>query len=283
MVLPWMLSAPAEQEPEVHRIPEDEVRSPPHDERVVVASWNLAHGRGRGAHQGLQSESRIRAELDAIAAVLRREGVDLAGLQEVDGRSWWNGGIDLTRHVAHAAGFAEVVRGDQVATWGLHYGTGLAATGHLHDARAYAFPPSAYAPGKGFTLARWSPDGQRVATVVSVHLHFAPGRRRRREALRLIEILEHAPRPLIVCGDLNAGWRRGLGVPALLAERLGLVAWRPEESMPSMVGRRARFDWILVSPPLRFLDCRHLAEIHSDHRAVVASLAWPQDAEQARR
>ena len=279
MVLPWMLSAPAEQVPEVHPLPPEDRRPEPDGHRLVVASWNLAHGRGRSVHQVLRSEARMRRELDAIAGILRRERVDLAAFQEVDGRSWWNGGVDQTRHVAHAAGFSAVVRGDQVATWGLHYGTGIAACGHLANPRAVAFPPGAYAPGKGFTLARWSPDGRRAATVVSAHLHFVPGRRRHREAAMLVEWLEHAPRPLIVCGDFNAGWRRGAGIVARIAEHLDLQAWQPLERMPSLVGRRARIDWILASAPLRIVDYRHLAEVHSDHRAVIAELDWPVDEE----
>lgn len=279
-MLPWMLSAPAEQAPEVHRLPVDDARPDPSGSRLVVASWNLAHGRGGGLiHQALRSEAAIRAELDGVACALRRERVDLAAFQEVDGRSWWNGGIDLCRHVAHAAGFAAVVRGDQVATWGLHYGTGISALGVLDRPRAHAFPPGPYAPGKGVTIASWSPDGHRRATVASAHLHFAPGPRRAREAGRLIELLADAPRPLILCGDFNAGWRRGRGLAARIAAELDLDAWRPDDGMSSLFGRRARIDWILASRPLRIVGCRHLDDCHSDHRGVVAEIEWPEEAD----
>jgi endonuclease/exonuclease/phosphatase family metal-dependent hydrolase len=281
MVLPWMMSAPAEQVLEIHPVAAATGRASRHHDRLRVATWNLAHGRGTGFHQALLAEPVIRDKLDEIARVLIREHVDLAALQEVDGRSWWNGGLDMARHLAHSGGFAELTRGDQVATWGLHYGSALLTTGGLADARAVAFPPSAFAPGKGFTFARWWAGEGRVATVATLHFHFAPGGRQRREAELLIDVLRDAPRPLIVCGDFNAGWRSGRGLPARVAEALGLEAWQPQDRTPTLVGRRSRIDWILVSAPLRIVEQRTLPDILSDHRGVIAEIEWPRDEAQA--
>ena len=83
---------------------------PPDDGRLRVSTLNVAHGRGTGFHQALQSEEQIRAQLVAAAALLAAEEPDVIALQEVDQPSIWSGGVDQIAVIADeidAPGFGQ--------------------------------------------------------------------------------------------------------------------------------------------------------------------------------
>ena len=81
---------------------------------LKVMTLNVAHGRGDGPNQVLQKGKTIRANLDEIAAVLRRVGPDMAAIQEADGPSVWSGKVDQVSYLAEKAGFAYSVHGEHV-------------------------------------------------------------------------------------------------------------------------------------------------------------------------
>lgn len=274
--MPWTLSAPIEQTPPIRRAAA-EAPAPLADAGTVrVLSLNIAHGRARGLHQSLIDRQRLLGNLATIGALIADQDADLVALQEADTAAWWSGGIDQVERIARAAGLPTWVQGDQVRSLGLRYGTALLARGRLHDARAWTFPAGPLAPGKGFTVARWQAGAERTASVVSVHLHFASGARQRRQAELLAQRLRELPRPLIVCGDLNAGYRPRGGVVRDLMRTLDLATWRPDDAeLATFPAGERRLDWIMVSEPLQISDLRTLPDPVSDHRALVAEVVWP--------
>ena len=81
---------------------------------LTVMTLNLAHGRSTGFHQLLTSNRRLRDNLEAVAAVMNREGPDVVAVQEADGPSVWSGRFDHVEYVADAAGYPVHLRGDHV-------------------------------------------------------------------------------------------------------------------------------------------------------------------------
>ena len=81
--------------------------------------------------------------------------------------------------------------------------------------------------------------------------------------------------PIIVAGDLNGEWKKEGSAVRVLAERFGLLPYRPEAedlgTYKSVTGKR--LDWILVSPDLNFVSYRVVPEVLSDHLAVVAEIS----------
>ncbi|MDA3960980.1 MAG: endonuclease/exonuclease/phosphatase family protein [Planctomycetota bacterium] len=270
MVIPWMLSAPLHQVLQVSKAAEAGDCNP---NTLTIASLNLAHGRSTGMHQMTQARGTIQKHLDQAGALLRAHQVDLVALQEVDHKAWWSHHIDQATHVAQAAQLPNVVGGAQVDAFGLRYGTAIAAKGQLSDAEAFAFSAGPFAPGKGFTVARWDAGHGRTATVVSLHFHFLSGARQRAQAEQLVATLEQLPRPLIVCGDFNASWAP---LVERIASALDLNTWQIEDRTATL-RYGGRIDWILVSKNLHIVAQETLIDAPSDHAAIVATIAWNND------
>jgi endonuclease/exonuclease/phosphatase family metal-dependent hydrolase len=241
--------------------------------RLRVLTQNLAHGRGTGLHQALQSGEAARATLDRLAAILARREPHLLAVQEADGPSWWSGSFDHVAHLARRGGWPYRARSAHVDGLGLAYGTALLATVPLTEAEALTFEPSPPTFAKGCTLATFAWPGRtdRRGTVASVHLDFSRAAVRRRQVARLIAALAERPRPLLVLGDFNSGWQ-DRGVLRRLCAELDLRPWRPTEATPTFPTLERRLDWILISPDLRFHRRALVRHELSDHLGVLAEL-----------
>ncbi len=236
---------------------------------LTVATWNCAHGRGTGPDLRRWLPARRRHTLAAIGHTLADEGVDVAALQEIDGPSWWSGGFDHPHHVAKAGRFHHGVHGHHVHRAGLRYGTALLARVPLADPQVTRFASSFPTPRKGFVVARLQLEGRPV-DVVSVHLDFARAAARRRQLDELADTLVARATPTVVMGDLNDEPNRPL-VQAFLA-RTGLRAVADDCITFPKLGRR--LDVVFVSPEL-VVDGHRVLEVDlSDHRPVLARIAW---------
>lgn len=239
-------------------------------DRLRVMTLNLAHGRGTSFHQGIVPPGRIRANLDRIADVTVEESVDVAGLQEADGRALWSGHFDHVAYLAEAGDFSWWVRGGHARFGSMRYGTGLVGNATVKEAEAIDF--DTFGPGfhKGYTVSTVSLDGVEI-DVVSVHLDPLLGIRRRKQVRQIVEHLQGRNRPRIVVGDFNVEWRDD-GPIDMLAQELDLQVYRPEaDDLPTF--KKRRLDWILISADMlefeeHFVVNREL----SDHRAVIADI-----------
>jgi len=242
---------------------------------IQVMTLNLAHGRGEGWHQALAKRSTIEANLDEVGKVLRRERPDVVALQEADGPSAWSGKFNHVEHLARAAEYAHFFRGEHVRGLKLSYGTALVSRLPLAEAASHTFAASPPTPPKGFVAARvrWPGRPGLRLNVVSVHLDFSRKSVRNEQVADLAEHLAKREGPTIVLGDFNSDWSRPDGAVRTLAERLQLRAYEPAAAkMATFPETGKRLDWILISPPLEFVEYRTLPDPLSDHRAVVAVL-----------
>jgi endonuclease/exonuclease/phosphatase family metal-dependent hydrolase len=238
---------------------------------LKVLSLNVAHGRGDGRNQALQKTAAIREHLGQVADVLRREKPDVVGLQEADGASAWSGEFDHVAELARLGEFSHRFRGEHVQSMGLSYGTALLSRFPLVEPRSKAFAPSRPTPNKGFVRAEvaWPGTPELRVEITSLHLDFARNSVRRKQIDELATELAGRQRLRIVMGDFNAGWSDEHSPVKALAERLKLAAWKPDDREPTF-GKKQRLDWVLVSGPLEFVECKVLPDQVSDHRAVVA-------------
>jgi endonuclease/exonuclease/phosphatase family metal-dependent hydrolase len=256
---------------------------------VRLATFNLLHG--RSPHDGVVDPARLHAsarELDA----------DVLALQEVDRGQDRSGHVDQTALVAEALGagharFAPVLIGTPGWQWRTArsaddatdpaYGVGLVSRHPVARWRRIALGGSpARLPvlidGRRLALVRDEPrvavaavlaPPAPVATVVAVHLSFAPGVNVL-QLLRLARALRDAPRPLVVLGDLNLpgpvptavlpGWRalgRAVTFPTTAPSlQLDHALARDDPARPLPAVERA------FAMPLAV----------SDHRALVVDL-----------
>lgn len=245
-----------------------------HDGRLRIMTLNMAHGRGDGIHQLLQGTATTRANLDAIAALLRESGAAVVALQEADGPSFWSGNFNHIGYVASNGDFSQSVHGTHANGLGLSYGTALISSVDLGNPKAITFDPALSPVPKGFVVSTiiWPGMSGIAVDVVSVHLDFASEATRKRQARVLIETLRERNRPVILMGDFNAGWERDSTVQYISRE-LALTAYRPEDKgLETFPAFGERLDWILVSPEIAFHSYRVVSKTVSDHRGVLAEL-----------
>lgn len=230
---------------------------------------NVAHGRGAGDNQtgqvGKEAED-IRANLDAIAELLRSEQPDIVCLQESDAPSWWSGNFDHRRHIGEAAGLHNGVGGPHVHGLGLEYGTAILAQLPLTDAVSHAFPPNPPTTTKGYVVARVA-----GLDVVSVHLDFANPAIRQDQVDQMITELGQRVGPLLIAGDFNCRHTDGSPV-SRLAEALGLTIAGAGDPTPTYPAHESIIDYVLVPPSWTVTAYRVSDVVVSDHQAIIVDL-----------
>jgi endonuclease/exonuclease/phosphatase family metal-dependent hydrolase len=245
-----------------------------------VLTLNLRHARGPGSGRLVQDVPAFRRRVDAVAAMLRRERVDVAAFQEVDAESVWSGGFHHLESVAEAIGWGEPAFGPYsrmktAGGSGVESGSAVIARYPLVnvDWGRFTGPPLDH---KGYVVAtvRW--EGREI-DVVSVHLHSVLTAIRLDQVRALVGELADRGRPLIVTGDFNCGLDDEEKTLRVLAEKLRLEAWRPKakDLATHPVGRATRrIDWIFATAELEIVALRNLPDRISDHHAVLAEIAW---------
>ena len=254
----------ANQRPTAERLPS-----------LKVMTLNAAHGRKDGSHQLLQKRAAIKANLNDIALILKREKPDIVALQETDGPSAWSGGFDHVRHLAHRAEYPFSVRGEHVKGKRNVYGTALLSALPLHTPVSIRFSPSPPTFSKGAVIStiQWPGSLDLSIDVISVHLDFARKSIRKKQARELVDRLKAQGRPLIVMGDFNCELTSSETTLPFLTDKLGLEAYRPEaKDLHTYPLSGRRLDWILTSPELEFSNYSVFHDTLSDHLGVVAEL-----------
>ncbi len=250
------------------------------DASMKVLTLNIAHGRRLATHQSFCKRETIEANLQGIAVVLERERPDVVALQEAEGPSFWSGNFDHVARLAELAGLEHHFRGEHVSRGvgdkRVSYGAALLAGTELGEPTSCKFKVTRPTPTKGFVFATVAfPGTDLKVDVVSVHLDFARGSKRREQVELLAAKLAGRGRPLVVMGDFNCGWSGKEDSLRLLGEKLGVRPFRPEaEGLLTFESNRPRrrLDWILISPELDFETYATLPDQVSDHLGVAATL-----------
>jgi endonuclease/exonuclease/phosphatase family metal-dependent hydrolase len=244
---------------------------------LKVVTLNLAHGRKDAWHQALLKRATIQANLDEIVRILMHEQPDVVALQEADAPSLWSGRFHHVAYLSEKTGISYFVLGEHVRRMKLAYGTALISRHHLHGAMSHRFAPSPPTQLKGMVSGaiHWPGKQHVLLDLVSAHLDFSRKSVRQRQAREIIQRLAGHQRPLVLMGDFNCGFCTKDTTLSMLARELNLQTHEPGATeMVSFPLRNKRFDWIMISAELAFLEYRTLPDVLSDHRAVMATLKF---------
>ena len=248
-----------------------------------VLSLNIAHGVRQPMLGFMATRQDVEHNLSAIGRALARENADVVGLQEVHVHGLPEEDVlDHLQLLAEGAGYSNRFYGNHYVPnrKDLQKGTALLSHGALEDVRSRAFA-AADGDDHGWVVATIRPEGLDGAEIDVVNVHLDPFSPSRRVAQMqdLVETFRERTRPLVVMGDFNSDWGGRDGVRHL-AEALKLTAHRPKDgprTYPTALPVQ-RLDWILVSSELRILRHRTFSEPATDHRGVVAEVAFSPQA-----
>jgi endonuclease/exonuclease/phosphatase family metal-dependent hydrolase len=250
--------------------------------RIRLMTFNLAHGRGLGLYQGFTREAKLRANISAIARLMRELRVDLAALQEIDEDSHWHRGVRMMDLLSEEAGFAHNMMGVNNRRAGdkpLAYGNALLSKlpVELWDNQPFG---DASLGEKGFMYAELALGGPYLLPLINLHLDYRSRIRRIGQVERLIDYMAARPArpdrvhlPPIVCGDFNSrAERAGDAVMHLfrhLVEQNGCCLY-PENArtFPSFFPSRG-IDFAFVPSGFRVSECHVIPALLSDHRPVL--------------
>ena len=238
---------------------------------LTLLSINMAHGRGDGRNQILQSNKVIKTYVKKIADIIKKENADVVALQEADAPSWWSGDFSHVNYVAEHSAMSFALQGKHVNGLGLQYGASLVTKLNVTEAISQTFERSIPTFSKGFVMAtcQWN---DLTFDVVSLHLDFSRESVRVKQLELLAQKIKENHRPLIVMGDFNTDMSKEL-LPNFM-KKLHLHTWKPNDksiiTFPSFGG--ARLDWVLVSSEFEILTQEVLDDVVSDHKVVKVVL-----------
>jgi endonuclease/exonuclease/phosphatase family metal-dependent hydrolase len=150
------------------------------------------------------------------------------------------------------------------------YGIGIAAHSHHFESFEHLLP--SFKEQRGALEVRLrNIGGLHSVTVFCTHWGLHPDERKL-QAEALADLVKAAPRPLVVCGDLN---EEATGEAfRLLVDRTGLIDSDAAQNHTTFVSSNpdVRIDFVLHSEELRVTHCEALASLASDHLPVLADL-----------
>ena len=227
-----------------------------HAGSLRVVTWNLHGGVGLDGIRDYQRLMKCLASLD----------VDIAALQEVDGRLWEEAG-NVAEAFQHYLGLHGVFAASIESPDG-HYGQMLLSRWPFRSSEIHDLSVPGSEPRRAIvaTIQTMSGGLRIIATHLGLKL-----RERRIQAERLSDIVSRSQTPTILLGDFN-DWARFQGKRGLL-ERV-LPSYTRHRTFPSRSPLFA-LDRIYCHPAGLLRSSRVVkgAELLSDHLPVVADLA----------
>ena len=250
----------------------------PSDIMLRIASFNIANARGNTDELFFKPpEEVVREHLDEIVAMLEREQIDIACLNEVDYDSNRTYGIDQAEYIARALGFGHVAK--EVSFEGgstLTFGNAIVSRFPVEVQHTQHYAPTAAEQlkhsFKSFVDCNVLLDDYTLSLVLT-HLESRSSEVRLEEVPVLLDYVEQT-RPHLLLGDLNSepgkpAFERLTGSGLLHNPYVGLPSY------PSDAPRRA-IDHIWVVDPAQ--EVMAITDYHtrsipaSDHAAVIAEV-----------
>ena len=267
------------------------------DRPLRVACYNIAHGRGlvESNWEGGDRAARI-ARLDRIAELLRDINADVVVLNEVDFDSSWSYSVNQARYLARKAGYSHWVEQRNLdlglVIWKWRFGNAILSKYPIENARVTDLPGystwETVLAGKKRAVACDIKVGDRSVCLVGAHLSHRSEAVRVRSVAALVDVAAKSNLPTIVAGDLNsspptfpesvqdangnnaiaaldkAGWFQRTPTSLITANDMTYHSRQPSRVI----------DWIVIPPKWQFLHYQVKSSKLSDHRPVVADIAF---------
>jgi len=245
-----------------------------------VLTLDLNHGMGTDTVVKGSAEAALRGRLGVVAALLRREAVDVAAFQEASPSLGWSEGLDTVEFLSEKSGLPHWHHGMHVpppapGLGRVPHGTALVSRHPLTRLSGGSFVDYP-AESSGFVVAAVVLAGREI-DVVSVDLGGPLSALRLEQMRAMVAGLRARGRPLVVLGDMNCAMLDPEKTLRELSGAFALEAWRADDASIATfpAGRPTRrLDWILTSPELEIRTHRVLPDLVSDHRAVLAEIGW---------
>jgi len=248
-----------------------------------ILALNIAHGRNQAANQLLLEKQDIENNLKAVAQLLVQYSADVVALQEADGPSRWSGNFDHVEFLARESGYPWHYRANHAESWLFSYGTAILSRLPVAETIQHTFEPSPPTMNKGFLLnrVRWDNNNENGhvfnVDIISVHLDFSRHSVRDAQIAEMSAVLANREGPMIILGDFNSEWFSDESVVKKLAENGGMSVYRHNAKDLPTYKSKYRYDWILISEELAFIDYTVLPDAVSDHSAVMAEIRLKTD------
>lgn len=210
-----------------------------------------------------------RRDTARIAAAVAAHSPDVVCFQEVHQRLPWSGLIDQPRRLRKELGLGFTFQANlSVGVGG--YGLGVATEYPVLTVQKHSLPSVGEQRG-ALEVRLETPDGP--LTVFCTHWGLKRDERER-QARQMTEWVNGAPRPLVVCGDLNEAFVADY-IQRLLRET-GLRDADAEADRPTYPADapRARIDAVFYSDGLRFQTLTVGDSQASDHVPLWADFDW---------
>ncbi len=255
--------------------------------RIKLITFNMAHGRGLGLHQGLSKNRKILNNLEKIAGLLRDSGADVIALQEVDTDAIWTGNHNQVHYLQQALGFPYSVIGTNNfghRSLPLHYGNALISRFPiLFDQNIRFADKDRRLGGKGCLYVEIDAGGRKLP-LLNLHLDHKSRRERLSQIEKVIGFVQERRNQTqsnqfcspVLCGDFNS---RNVPLDATsklhswLNESLDFENYillpSKERTFPAHWPQRT-IDFIFLPEPFRQPQCRVLRGYWSDHLPVLA-------------
>ncbi len=268
-------------------------------ESLRIASYNIAHGRGRAA-SNWEGGSRAAREsrLAAIADLLGEADVDVIVLNEVDFDSTWSGGVNQAHYISERIGMpylAEQRNFDiDVPFFSCRTGNAVLSRYPIIEAEVVDYPSfsrleTILAGKKRGMVCTLDLGGSRRVDVLAVHLEYRAEATRVESAQCILKLADDAVNPLIAAGDFNS---TPIGFPESQVDSAGrsamsklLVSGRfatlpdgqpVEEDLTFRSFDPDRIiDWVLVPPDWSIVSREVLKSDLSDHLPVIMEVRLP--------
>lgn len=214
----------------------------------------------------------LRADhIEEIAATIRQHRPDLVAINEAHRETWQARFEDQTAQLQKLTGM-RIVFGRSYRFLGGDFGNAVLARGEILSSRVHDLPGTGEPRSLLETIIRVK-DG----TVQFYSTHTSAwgslGREPRAAQLQCINAhVRTSGLPYIVAGDLNAP-ADAPEIREFLAGNALLIAGDPKVGTHRITEQR--LDYILTDPRWRVVEARVLDEGPSDHRPLLAELAYP--------
>lgn len=233
---------------------------------IRVMSYNIHHCNPPSKKNG-------EIDLDAIAAVIKKQKPDLVALQEVDVNTARSGKVNQAAEIAEKLGmhyyFAKAIDYE-----GGEYGTAVLSRFPLIKTETIKLPNPELKEQRVVALAEVSLPGGTVVRFGSTHLEVGSAVNREVQIKEINRIAGAGGAPFIIAGDFNA--MPGSVTINLLDERFQRTCSSCEPTIPVINPKRA-IDFIAFTPVSRFKVISHevIPERYaSDHLPVVSVIQY---------